>query len=430
VTTPPDPSPTDGSPLIQTALERALVDLANGVTNLHPDDLPDLVARAAAVLGGRSSVLLLVDIDQQALHPLLADGEPSRDVDEPGESPGAAYRNETTIRHPRAGEPGAVQLWIPLMDSAERLGVVGVVVDEAAADAEVWSAFASIVGESMVSKMAYGDSIVRARRTRPVSLAAEMRWSLLPPLTFTAPQVEISGVLEPAYDIAGDTFDYAANREVLSLAVLDAMGHGLEASQIANLAVGEYRRGRRSDQTLGELLRGMDEVVRSQFGDNRFVTGQLAELDLETGVLTVVNAGHPAPLVFRDGLDAGDLPCKPCPPMGLGLIRTEEATLAMDVGDVVLFHSDGITEARSPAGEQFGRDRLAATVSEGLRREERPAEVLRRIVRATADHTQGPMGDDATAILLRRRSSAHGAQPWAQGTDPPAVHPFGSSPTF
>ena len=101
-------------------------------------------------------------------------------------------------------------------------------------------------------------------------------------------------MLEPAYDIAGDTFDYAVNGNILSLAVLDAMGHGLEASQIANLAVSEYRRGRQLELTLGELLHSMDDVVASQFGSSRFVTGQLAEFDLQSGRLTVVNAGHPA----------------------------------------------------------------------------------------------------------------------------------------
>ena len=218
------------------------------------------------------------------------------------------------------------------MDSAERLGVLGITVDAENDDAELWTAFASVIGETMVSKTAYGDRINRTRRPRGVTLAAEMRWALLPPLTFRSPYVEISGVLEPAYDIAGDTFDYSVNGNILSLAVLDAMGHGLEASQIANLAVSEYRRGRQSELTLGELLHSMDDVVASQFGSSRFVTGQLAEFDLRSGRLTVVNAGHPPPILFRGGRDIGDLPCRPCPPMGLGLIRTEEAHVDLAAG--------------------------------------------------------------------------------------------------
>jgi serine/threonine protein phosphatase PrpC len=402
VPTPPGPADHDERSRVHTDVERAFVQLANGVTHLHPDDLPGHVERCAALLRGREATLWLVDIDQRTLRPFPAASAKARDVDEPGTSPGTAYRTELTIRDRTHDGTDDVRLWIPLMDSAERLGVLGVVVAPGDDDVEVWAAFASVIGEMMVSKTAYGDSIVRARRTREVSLAAEMRWSLLPPLSFTSPQVEVSGVLEPAYDIAGDTFDYAANGDVLSLAVLDAMGHGLEASQIANLAVSEYRRGRRRDRSLDQLLHDMDEAIASQFGDHRFVTGQLAELDLVSGTLTVVNAGHPAPLVFRDGSDAGDLPCRPCPPIGLGMVDTLEARVEVAPDDVILFHTDGITESRSPDGEQFGRDRLAGVVVDGLRRRERPAEVLRRVVHAVAAHTDGPMQDDATAIFVRR----------------------------
>ena len=376
--------------------------LANGVTRLHPDDLPALVSRCASLLGGRQVTILLVDIEQRTLRSFPAATAPAHDVDELGPTPGTAYRTEATVRHPSREGSGDVQLWVPLMDSAERLGVLGVAVDDGDDDPETWAAFASVVGETMVSKTAYGDSIVRTRRTKEVTLAAEMRWSLLPPLTFSSPQVEISGVLEPAHDIAGDTFDYAVNGNVVSLAVLDAMGHGLEASQIANLAVSEYRRGRRHDRSLRDLLHDIDHIVATQFGDSRFVTGQFAELDLVSGQLTVVNAAHPPPLLFRRGVDVGDVPCRPCPPLGLGLVRTEEASVELGDDDVVIFHSDGITEARSPEGEQFGRERLSRVVEEALHLEERPAEVLRRIVRATDAHSAGRMDDDATAILLRR----------------------------
>jgi len=395
------PDPVGPRPT-RTSVERAFIELANGVTSLHPDDMEAHVQRCAALLGAREVVFLIVDIDQRLLRPLGADQTQTYAVADDASIPGRAYRREVTVRDDVDAGDGSVRSWIPIMDSAERLGVLGVTVDAGHEDPETWTAFASVIGETLVSKMAYGDSIIRARRTKPVTLAAEMRWSMLPPLTFTSPRVEISGVLEPAHDIAGDTFDYAVNGEILSLAVLDAMGHGLEASQIATLAVSEYRRGRRSDLGFGEILRGMDEVIASQFGDERFVTGQLAELDLGSGRLTVVNAGHPAPLVFREGGVVSDLPCRPCPPMGLGLIRTEEAHIDLGSDDAVLFHTDGITEARPPGGEQFGRDRLAEVVLGALRRDDRPAEVLRHVVRAVAMHTGGPMADDATAIFLRR----------------------------
>lgn len=383
------------------ATEAAFVELATGLSRLHPDDLPELVRRCAGLLGGHDAVLLLVDLEQRALHPLHDETVGRFDVDAADPGPGSAFRTESILGLPVDG-CGDVQLWIPLMDSAERLGVIGVVVPPDRADRELWTAFASLVGEALVSKAAYGDAIARTRRTRPVSLAAELRWSILPPLTFTSDQIEISGILEPAYDIAGDTFDYAINGSRVDLAVLDAMGHGLEASQIANLAVGQYRRSRREGATLGEMLGHIDQVIAEQFGDSRFVTGQLATLDLETSRLAVINAGHPRPLLFRGGLDQGDLDCRPCPPMGLGLVTTEESVHHFAPGEAVLFYTDGITEARSPSGAEFGRDRVARAVERSLQHHDRPSEVLRRLLLALADHSAAPLRDDASAILLRR----------------------------
>ena len=62
-----------------------------------------------------------------------------------------------------------------------------------------------------MTKTLYGDTIVRLRRRAEMGLAAEMQWSLLPPLTFACPQLSVAGVLEPAYEVAGDTFDYAVD---------------------------------------------------------------------------------------------------------------------------------------------------------------------------------------------------------------------------
>jgi hypothetical protein len=69
------------------------------------------------------------------------------------------------------------------------------------------------------------DSYSLARRRQPMSLAAEMQWQLLPPLTFVTSRVVIAGLLEPAYEVAGDAFDYALNGDIAHLAVIDPVGH-------------------------------------------------------------------------------------------------------------------------------------------------------------------------------------------------------------
>src|SRR3546814_9566195 len=114
-----------------------------------------------------------------------------------------------------------------------------------------------------------------------LSLAAEMRWALLPPLTFPAPEASIAGFLQPSHGIAGDAFDYAVTKRTAHLAIMDAMGHGLEASRMANVAVASYRSSRRAGADPAGSLVAMDEVIRSEFGDSRFVTAQAATLRSE-----------------------------------------------------------------------------------------------------------------------------------------------------
>ncbi len=84
----------------------------------------------------------------------------------------------------------------------------------------------------------YTDRFFQVRRQQPMTLSAEMQWQLMPPLMMDTPQVAIAGALEPAYHVAGDSFDYALNGDVLHLAMVDAMGHGLSAAVMATLAMG------------------------------------------------------------------------------------------------------------------------------------------------------------------------------------------------
>src|SRR5439155_4986309 len=106
--------------------------------------------------------------------------------------------------------------------------------------------------------------------------------------------------------------------KVLDFGIFDAMGHGLEASRIANLVIGGYRWARRRHDDLPATYRAIDDAIASQFGGERFSTGLLATLDVETGRLSWVTAGHPRPLLLRGGRVSGELQAGASLPLGLG----------------------------------------------------------------------------------------------------------------
>jgi serine phosphatase RsbU (regulator of sigma subunit) len=212
--------------------------------------------------------------------------------------------------------------------------------------------------------------------------------------------VSIAGVLAPSTEVAGDSFDFSVDADTAHVAIIDAMGHGLEASRMANLAVGSYRHSRRRGLDLPETFTTMDGVVASQFGPDRFVTGQLARLDLASGRLNWVNAGHPPPLLWREGQPVDDLRCETSLPLGLGYVVAEVAEVELEPGDSVLFLTDGVIEARAPDGSLFGRSRLGELWRDAAASGEVPAEILRRLCHSILDHQKGRLQDDATLLLI------------------------------
>jgi hypothetical protein len=388
-------------PTTPADVERALGSLLEAGHRLAPDEVAVTVAHHMAAIGMDDVAVYLVDLDQRRLVPLGPAGStPGELLDIDATPAGHAFRTQEAVPVP-APAGGGTRVWLPLIDGADRLGVLATTVAEAD-DLTCARAMhmASIAAGLVVSKSAYGDNLVLTRRLRDMDLAAELRWSMLPPLTFTNDRVALAGMLEPAYEIAGDAFDYAVNGDVAHLAIIDAMGHGLEASRMANLAVGSYRHSRRRGLDLEETFAAMDGVVADQFGTEKFVTGQLVRLDLPTGRLTWVNAGHPRPLLWRDGRPADDLHCQTSLPLGMGYVPAEVAEVRLEPGDAVLFLTDGVVEARSPGGEFFGRDRLAQMWLEVGAGGELPAEILRRLCHSILDHQQGRLQDDATLLMV------------------------------
>ena len=366
---------------------------------LVPDDLSRLVAEEAVRGGFYEATIYLADHEQRVLGPLPSTSTERAPLEIDATVAGRVYQVERPFAVP--AEEGGVHLWMPLIDGAERIGVFhlrsAVFNDELLLECEQ---LASVVAELVVSKSQYGDALVLARRHQPMTLAAELRWATLPPLTFTGRRVAIACVLDPPYEVAGDAFDYAVNEDVLHLLIVDAMGHGLEASRLANLALAAYRYSRRRRLDLPATFREIDAAIHSEFGWDRFVTGQIATLDTCSGTLRWLNAGHPHPLLLRQGRVASELVSEPSLPLGLEDVPVPLAEASLEPGDRLLFFTDGVVEARSATGERFGQDRLIDVTRRALADEQTLAETVRRLVRSVRAHHGGAIEDDATILLV------------------------------
>jgi hypothetical protein len=389
----------------RVGIDAIVRELLQATFGLKPDDLESCVSELVARhLGVDDIDLLLVDLDQTELRQLGAlPGSPGQSVD--GSLAGLAFRDEAPVVE---WDGARRRLWLPILDSAERVGVLAVV-DDGSVPIDDWLVLTSLLGELVVSKEGYGDVISLTRRRADVSLAAELRWSLLPPLTFSSPQLCISGILQPSHVVAGDAFDYSIGPEETIVGIFDAMGHQLPAARLADLAIGGFRHARRHRSGPAATLEAVDATIMDQFPGCEFVTGQILTLDLESGRCRIHTAGHPAPVVLPMAGDAYEVDVVPGRPLGLGPSDYPESVVDLEPGDAILLLSDGVYEARSPDGTFYGLDRVMALARTLLTAGVRPPEVLRLVIRDVIDFQGDHVRDDATLVIVRWQPSAVGA---------------------
>ena len=380
----------------------ALVDVLQRAHLCQPDELPAEINAAVSRLGLEITVYL-VDYEQHRLWPLTERGKPTADpLSVDGTLAGRAF---ASVRTMAAGEPARPdRLWVPMIDGSERLGVAEVVLHEVPPDLadlrEFCEALVGLLGHLLTVKLPYGDTLEQVRRTQPMTAAAELLLASLPPLTFSCHRLVISAVLEPSYDVGGDAYDYAVDGPIAQFMVLDAMGRGMRAGLTCVVAMAAMRTARRENKGLFAIGRAADAALAEHFADQRFVTAVLGELEMDTGRLRYINAGHPAPLLLRHGRAVRALTGGRRMPLGLDDSAIEIAEESLEPGDRVLLYTDGVTEARDNAGELFGTDRLV-DLAERSAVDELPApETLRRLAHSVMQHQGGLPTDDATIMLV------------------------------
>ncbi|MEU1074577.1 MULTISPECIES: PP2C family protein-serine/threonine phosphatase [unclassified Streptomyces] len=364
-----------------------------------PVESLDVVARMLREhLGAVSASFLIIDFTGGSVVRLGAAG--SVEISEPARRikvRGTLYDDVIRTQRPSVedtGDGALVRVVAPVTNRGDAIGLLELFLPEAPDTGvmreigETAHALAYIV----IANRSFTDVYQWGRRTKPLSLAAEIQHRLLPAsLACEAAQFAVAGALEPADHVGGDTFDYVIDRDTVQLSVTDAMGHDVDAALLATLLVGALRRARRAGADLAEQARQADRAMR-EHGRQGYVTGQLLRISLIDGSTEFINAGHPWPLRMRDGR-VEEITPKVDMPFGFSAPHGYQVqSLDLRPGDRLVMVTDGMLERNANSLDLS--DLIVRT------RALHPREAARTLIAAIVDAGQGHLQDDATVMCL------------------------------
>lgn len=209
----------------------------------------------------------------------------------------------------------------------------------------------------------------------------------------------------PAQRVSGDYFDYISlpgNR--LAVVVADVVGKGMSAALLMAHLAAATRICLSSSPNLTDAIRKLNVLLLNSMSDDRFITFVVAVLDLDQFRLTVINAGHPPPVLRRGSRELTQLEDfgadKAGLPLGVRDCPYEQVETSLERGDVLLLYTDGATEMRNSSGALYGSERLHATILSAPADAEGTVHALLHDLQQFAETRLA--GDDLTILCLGR----------------------------
>ena len=225
--------------------------------------------------------------------------------------------------------------------------------------------------------------------------------ALLPAAMPQTADLRIAASWQPADGVGGDCFDVMTSAAAIGITIADVAGKGMPAALLmSNLqaAVRAFAQGSAEPAAPATICGNVNRLLCRHMVSGRFVTFCFAWIDAAKRSLIYANAGHNPPLLLRAN---GDVERLSEGGMVMGVFADaafKQAELPLLAGDRVLFFTDGITEAPSAAGEEFGEERLIAA---GRGAPDRSAEAMKdHVLSELAGFTGGAFADDATLIVV------------------------------
>ena len=294
----------------------------------------------------------------------------------------------------------------PLVVKEKQLGVIYVVEDKNKLidlDEETISALVIQVSIAINNAKIYSELLIKERMSNELDVASRIQKKILPADMDEIFGLEIAQYFEPAKEIGGDYYDYTIlDDNVFSITIADVSGKGVPAAFLLAL-------GRSVLKTLtltgdfapNENLNELNKIIYSDITEDMFITMIHSKYNRENKTLYYSNAGHNPLVVYRAKEDTVELHTVKGVAIGfLDEYRYKQGEIQLDKGDIVIFYTDGITEAENKDKEMFGTDRLKEVIYQNKDKspKELREEILEAINRFRKDYEQT---DDLTFVILK-----------------------------
>jgi len=200
-----------------------------------------------------------------------------------------------------------------------------------------------------------------------VKLAAQVQRLFLPSGKPAIDGLEIAGMMHPARGVGGDYYDYIPiDAHTIQVVIADVAGKGVPAALLMSATAAAMRLEANRDRNMLRQVERLNTEIGAVSDPERYVTLLVAEIDTHKRTLHYVNCGHNPALLFRAETGTLTRMNSSCPPIGLSPEEIcELASADLMAGDMLVFYTDGVTEAENRLGEEFGTERLSAVVQRG-----------------------------------------------------------------
>jgi len=258
---------------------------------------------------------------------------------------------------------------VPIVSQDRTIGVFSLESDQPDAydhdDLELLEAFASLAAISLERARQHEEILEKRRLEEELSIAKRIQKTFLPQRRPQVPGFDISGINIPSEEVGGDYYDFISIIESqMGIVIADVSGKGIPAALIMASVRAGLIAEIRNNYAIRSIMAKVNNLLFESTASDIYVTAVYGVLDPKDRIFTFSNAGHNAPILRRaDGemkylIEGG---------MALGMFENskyEERPLGLGPGEIIVFYTDGVTEAKNQGQEEFGTRRLKQVIED------------------------------------------------------------------